>query len=95
MSTLKQSLPFTDHLRAGARSSPELVTLDAAFMLYVVLDETLAYYEALNEHMQVEIERMVEPVLRDTSDHYLEDLMRVSHRRPKLGERVCARGRQS
>ncbi len=76
VSAHKQPLPFADHLLARARSSPELVTLDAAFMLYVVLDETLAYYEALNEHMQVEIERMEERALRDTSDHYLEDLTR-------------------
>jgi len=72
----KQPLPFADHLLARARSSPELVMLDAAFMLYVVLDETLAYYEQLNEHMQLEIERMEERALRDTSDHYLEDLTR-------------------
>jgi len=76
VSAHKQPLPFADHLLTRARSSPALVTLDAAFMLYVVLDETLAYYEALNEHMQVEIERMEERALRDTSDHYLEDLMR-------------------
>jgi len=76
VSVHKQPLPFADHLLARARASPELVTLDAAFMLYVVLDETLAYYEALNEHMQVEIERMEERALRDTSDHYLEDLTR-------------------
>jgi len=76
VSAHKQPLPFAAHLLARARSSPELVTLDAAFMLYVVLDETLAYYEELNEHMQAEIERMEERALRDTSDHYLEDLMR-------------------
>ena len=76
VSAHKQPLPFAAHLLARARSSPELVTLDAAFMLYVVLDETLAYYEELNEHMQVEIERMEERALRDASDRYLEDLTR-------------------
>ncbi len=76
VSAHKQPLPFAAHLLARARSSPELVTLDAAFMLYVVLDEVLAYYEELNEHMQAEIERMEERALRDTSDRYLEDLIR-------------------
>lgn len=52
------------------------MSLDAAFMLYVILDEMLAYYEELNEHMQHAIEHMEERALRDSSDHYLEDLIR-------------------
>ena len=75
VSAHKQPLPFADHLLARARHSPELVRLDAAFMLYVVLDELLAYYEELNEHVQSEIERMEERALRDTSDRFLEDLL--------------------
>jgi len=72
----KQPLPFADHLLARAQGSPELAALDAAFMLYVILDEMLAYYEELNEHMQRAIETMEERALRDTTDHYLEDLIR-------------------
>lgn len=74
VSAHKQPLPFADHLQARALASPELVRLDAAFMLYVVLDELFAYYELLNEHLQGEIERMEERALRDTSDRFLEDL---------------------
>jgi len=76
VSVHKQPLPFAAHLLARARGSPELVTRDAAFLLYVVLDEVVAYYEELNEHMRSEIERMEQRALRDTSDHYLEDLIR-------------------
>lgn len=76
VSVHKQPLPFAEHLLARAQGSPELVSLDAAFMLYVILDEMLAYYEELNEHMQHAIEYMEERALRDSSDHYLEDLIR-------------------
>ncbi len=75
VSAHKQPLPFGDHLLTRARTSPELVLLDAAFMLYVILDELLAYYEELNTQMQGEIERMEERALRDTSDQFLEDLV--------------------
>jgi magnesium transporter len=74
VSAHQQPLPFAEHLRARALASPDLVRLDAAFMLYVVLDELFAYYELLNEHLRGEIERMEERALRDTSDRFLEDL---------------------
>jgi magnesium transporter len=44
-------------------------------MLSIVLDELLAYYEELNRHIQGEIEHMEERALRDSSDHFLEDLL--------------------
>ena len=73
----KRPLPFAGEVLARASRSPHLVRLDAAFMLYIVLDETLAYYERLNERMQVEIERMEERALRDTSETFLGDLLRL------------------
>jgi len=76
VSAHKAALPFADHLRARALSSPALVQLDSAFMLYIVIDELLAYYEELHRHVQVQIEQMEERALRDTSDHFLEDLVR-------------------
>ena len=75
VSAHKQPLPFGEHLLTRARTSPELVLLDAAFMLYLILDELLAYYEEVNAQMQGEIERMEERALRDTSDQFLEDLV--------------------
>lgn len=77
VSAHKQLLPFTREVLARASRSPHLVRLDAAFMLYIVLDETLAYYERLNERVQVEIERMEERALRDTSETFLGDLLRL------------------
>jgi len=76
VSAHKTALPFAAHLRARALSSPDLVQLDPAFMLYIVIDELLAYYEELNRHVQVQIEQMEERALHDTSDRFLEDLVR-------------------
>ncbi len=76
VSAHKAALPFADHLRARATGSPELVQLDAAFMLYIALDELLSYYEELNRRVQAQIEHMEERALRDTSDRFLEDLVR-------------------
>ena len=76
VSAHKAPLPFADHLRARAIGSPELVQLDAAFMLYIALDELLSYYEELNRRVQAQIEHMEERALRDTSDRFLEDLVR-------------------
>ncbi len=76
VSAHKTTLPFADHLRARTLSSPELVQFDSAFMLYIVIDELLAYYEELNRHVQIQIEQMEERALRDTSDRFLEDLVR-------------------
>ena len=76
VSAHKAPLPFAEHLRARATGSPELVQLDAAFMIYIALDELLSYYEELNRRVQAQIEHMEERALRDTSDRFLEDLVR-------------------
>jgi magnesium transporter len=75
VSAHKIPLPFGEHLRARVLSSPSLVELDAPFMLYMVLDELLSYYEELNRRVQGEIEQMEERALHDSSDHFLEDLL--------------------
>ncbi len=45
-------------------------------MLYIALDELLSYYEELNRRVQAQIEHMEERAPRDTSDRFLEDLVR-------------------
>jgi magnesium transporter len=77
VSVHKQPLPFGEHLHERAYHSPELVALDAGYMLYLVLDETLAYYEEVNRSLQNTIQRLEERALRDPSDSFLEDLLRV------------------
>lgn len=85
VSAHKQPLPFGAHLLARAQHSPALLGLDAAFLLYLILDEVLAYYEELNEHVQLEIERLEERALHDTSDRFLEDLLRFKRYTFALG----------
>ncbi len=64
LSAHRRPLPFADRIMGRARHNPDLVQLDSAFMLYIVLDELVEYYEGLGEW-----------ALRDTSDAFLGDLL--------------------
>ena len=75
VSTHKLPLPFTEPIMARAWHNPDLVQLDSAFMLYIVLDELVAYDEQLNSQLQGEIEQVEEQALRQTSDDFLEQLL--------------------
>ena len=77
VSAHKRPLRFMARVLARARQRPELASLDAAFMLYLVLDELLAYGEGLSEGLENEIEQMEERALKDTSDTFLDDLLRL------------------
>jgi magnesium transporter len=76
LSAHRQPLPFAERIMARSDGNPDLVRLDSAYMLYIILDELLAYYEDLNERLQVEVEAMEERALADTSDRFLQDLLR-------------------
>jgi magnesium transporter len=69
-------LPFGERLMTRAAGSPQLVQLDSAFMLYLVLDELVAYFEELVEEINAEIEVMEERALQDLSEDFLVDLLR-------------------
>lgn len=75
LSAHRTPLPFSARILARARQSPDLVRLDSAFMLYIILDELLAYYEDLHDELGAEIEEMEERALTDTSDEFLSDLI--------------------
>jgi magnesium transporter len=77
VSAHKQPLPFFDRVMARAGQNPELMQQDSAFLLYIILDELLGYYEGLVEGMNDQIERMEERALADTSDSFLRDLQRL------------------
>jgi magnesium transporter len=76
VSAHRHPLPFADHLHARAIHRPDLVALNAAFMLYIILDELLAHYEELDRQQQAEVERIEERALHETSDDFLEDVVR-------------------
>ncbi len=88
LSAHKLPIPFLARVQARAQQSPELVTRDAPFLLYLMLDELLAYYEELNRHIQAESERLEERALRDTADTFLEDLLRFKRYTYALTELV-------
>jgi magnesium transporter len=73
----KRPLPFHDRAMARAEQNPGLMQEDSSFLLYIVLDELLDYYEGLVEGMNDQIERMEERALTDTSDDYLGDLLHL------------------
>ena len=86
VSAHRPPVPFADRVQLRARQSPELVQLDAAFMLYIILDELLAYYESLNEQVQAQVETMEERALTDTSEGFLSDLLRFKRYAFALGQ---------
>jgi magnesium transporter len=75
LSAHHQPLPFYDQLLARAAQDPDLVRLDSAFMLYIVLGELLEYFEALEEAMRSDIEALQLRALRDSGDALLADLL--------------------
>ena len=77
LSVHKLLLPFGERVAARAAQSPELVRLDSAFMLFILLDQLLEYYDGLTERLEDEIEEMEERALRDAADPFLEDLLRL------------------
>ena len=76
ISTHKQSLPFLQNIVARTQQTPDLVHSDAAFLLYLILDELLTHFEEINRHIQVESEQIEERALHDASEAFLEDLLR-------------------
>jgi magnesium transporter len=77
VSAHKRPLPFADRAFARARQQPDLLRLDSAYLLSILLGELLEHYEGLTEGLEDEIEAMEERALRDTSDHFLEDLLEL------------------
>ena len=68
-------LPFTNQVMARATQNPSMLKLDSAFLLFLLIDELLAHYEALTEGLEDEIEVLEERALSSVSDPFLEDLL--------------------
>lgn len=71
----QQPLPFYDGILSRAAHDPDLVRLDSAFMLYIILDELLGYFEALEEAVQSDVEEMQIRALRDSGSSFLTALL--------------------
>lgn len=77
VSTHKLPLPFRDNIMARSQHNPELLDLDSAYMLYIVLDELLAYYEELSEEVRGDVEAAEVQALSDPTDSFLQDVLRL------------------
>lgn len=77
VSVHKQPLPFAETALARATQDPNLLRLDSAFLLSILLDELLDHYESLTEGLQDEIEALEERALTDRSDAFLADMLQM------------------
>lgn len=77
VSVHQQSLPFDDSVLARIRLNPDLPRLDAAYMLYILLDGLLEDYEDQADDVDEEIERMELLALVEADDAFLGELLRL------------------
>ena len=69
----KRALPFAEEVLDRLTQSPELATLHTAYVLYIVIDELIEYFEHIFEEVEDEIERTEEQALTESSDAFLAD----------------------
>ncbi len=86
VSAHKLPLPFADQLRARVQQSPDLLQAEPVLLVYMILDELLAYYGRLVRQLQHEVELIEERALRETTDTFLEDLLRFKRYGSALSE---------
>lgn len=75
LSAHHQPLPFYEAILSRASHDPDLVRLDSAFMLYIFLEELLAYFDALQQSVQGDVEELQIRALRDSGDEFLTALL--------------------
>ena len=73
----KQPPVLSKRVRARARLMPDALREEPSYLVYIILDELLAYYERLCEHVDDEVEVLEERALTDTTDAYLGDVLRL------------------
>jgi magnesium transporter len=77
LSVHKRPLPFAEDIKGRAHQNPELVRLDSAYMLSIVLEELLEHYEGMVETLEDRIEALEERALRNDSETLLGDLVQL------------------
>ncbi len=81
-----QPLPFADRVQARARQDAALLRRDAAYLLYIVLDELLAYHAGFAGDACGASVAVQERALRDTRDPFLTDLLHARREIALLAE---------
>ena len=75
VSVHKQPIPFDESIQARIALNPDLPRLDAAYMLYIILDQLLEHYEDAVDDIIEEVERMEMQALVEADDTFLGDLL--------------------
>lgn len=73
----KNEIPFLGNIAERVNQSPDLVRLDTAYLVYMVLDEMLDFYQKVFEDLEQRVEEMEETALRVDTEAFLEDLLRL------------------
>jgi magnesium transporter len=73
----KNEIPFLAEIADRVHQSPDLVRLHTAYVLYIVLDEMLGFYQKLFEDLEDGVQQMEESALRVDTDVFLADLLRL------------------
>jgi magnesium transporter len=75
LSAHHQPLPFYGEILSRASHDPDLVRLDSAFMLYIVLEELLGYFDALQVSVQGDVEDLQIRALHASGTEFLASLL--------------------
>lgn len=73
----KNQVPFLANIAERVHQSPDLVRLHTAYLLYIVLDEMLDFYQKLFEELEDGVEEMEETALHVDTEAFLADLLRL------------------
>ena len=73
----KGELPFLESIAERVYRSPDLVRYHTAYVVYIVLDEMLDFYQTLFEDLEERIEHIEEHALTDDSDAFLGNLLKL------------------
>ena len=81
----KNQIPFLADVAERVYQSPDLVRLHTAYLLYIVLDEMVDFYQKLFEDLEESVEEMEETALQVDTEAFLADLLRLKRHVFMLG----------
>lgn len=77
LSVHKHEVPFLAEIAERVHQSPDLVRMHTAYLLYIILDEMLDFYQKLFEDLEESVEVMEETALRVDNETFLADVLRL------------------
>jgi magnesium transporter len=77
LSVHKNEVPFLAEIAERVHQSPDLVRLHTGYLLYIILDEMLDFYQKLFEDLEDSVEKIEETALRVDNESFLTDVLRL------------------